>query len=125
MSTFTKKTLEAAAKINARYLEARMQDAIKLGLSPSQDHPCAKLPINLRAENGGGFVCIWRKKDDPLNDGSDCARKCTVDDWLSIASNCCGEWYIDGGWGGPPGPIKVRWDDVAKQWINCGFPPWN
>ena len=87
---------------------------------------CARLNATLRAENGAGFgfVCIWRRKGDPLDDGTDHARKCTVEEWLSKPENFGGEWYIDGGWGGPPGPIKVRWDAAAKQWVNCGFPPW-
>lgn len=45
----------------------------------------------------------------------------TVGEFLSIPNNQSGSWFIDGGWGGPPGPIRVDWD--GKQWINKGFPP--
>jgi len=80
---------------------------------------CSSLPDSLRNENGSGFgfVCIWRIDDE----GED-ARTCTVEEWLSKPENFGGEWLIDGGWGGPPGPIKVRWD--GEKWQNLGFPPW-
>lgn len=82
---------------------------------------CELLPEQLRKENGGGFgfVCIWRKDNH-----EDTARKCTVEEWLSMPENFGGEWLIDGGWGGPPGPIKVRWNEDKACWENLGFPPW-
>ena len=72
----------------------------------------------LIAENGGGFgfVCIWR-----IGEGGDNARKCTVGDWLSNPENQSGTWLIDGGWGGPPGPIHVRWGEADKAWENGGY----
>lgn len=80
------------------------------------------LPPDLVREKGGkyGFVCIWRMP----RDGSDEARRCTVGDFLNRPENASGSWYIDGGWGGPPGPIRVDWDDSKKAWVNRGFPPW-
>lgn len=77
----------------------------------------------LANERGGsfGFVCIWRKKDDPLNDGSDHARKCSVGEFLSMPDNQKGTWFIDGGWGGPPGAIHVRWNEKTSEWENGGF----
>lgn len=82
---------------------------------------CRLLPDTLIGEKGGGFgfVCIWRMP----RDGSDTARRCTVGDFLSRNENIGGIWYIDGGWGGPPGPIRVDWDDSEKVWRNRGFPP--
>jgi len=69
-------------------------------------------------ENGGGcgFVCIWR-----LGDRGDSARKCTVGEWLSRPGNQEGTWLIDGGWGGPPGPIYVRWNPNEQVWENGGY----
>ena len=45
----------------------------------------------------------------------------TVGEFLSRHQS--GEWLIDGGWGGPPGPLRVKWD--GNDWINLGFPPWD
>lgn len=78
----------------------------------------------LSSENGGdyGFVCIWREKGDPLDDGSDHARYgITVGQWLSQEENQAGTWFVDGGWGGPPGAIHVRWNEDKKVWDNGGF----
>jgi hypothetical protein len=77
----------------------------------------------LAIEDGGafGFVCIWRKPGDPLDDGSDHARTCTVGEFLSLPENQKGTWLIDGGWGGPPGPIHVRWNKNTSEWENGGF----
>lgn len=76
----------------------------------------------LAKERGGeyGFLCIWRKKGDPLDDGS-CVRNCSVEDWLGRPENQVGTWLIDGGWGGPPGPIYVRWNEDSEEWENGGF----
>ncbi|WDQ26702.1 hypothetical protein phiKPNH21_00090 [Klebsiella phage phi_KPN_H2] len=77
----------------------------------------------LAAEDGGGFgfVCIWREKGDPLDDGSDHARHCSVGEFLSRPENQKGKWLIDGGWGGPPGPIHVQWNEETNEWENGGF----
>ncbi|EPC6068888.1 hypothetical protein M8U49_06850 [Enterobacter hormaechei] len=77
-----------------------------------------QLGENLANENGGGygFVCIWRKKGDPLDDGSNHARHCSVGEFLSIQENQKGEWLIDGGWGAPPGAIRVRWNELKEEW---------
>jgi hypothetical protein len=76
------------------------------------------LSDNLIEEAGGdfGFVLIWRSGDK-----GDCARKCTVGEFLSQPENQSGTWLIDGGWGGPPGPIHVRWNDAHQCWDNGGF----
>ena len=78
---------------------------------------------NLAAEDGGGsgFVCIWRKSGDPLDDGADHARRCSVGEFLSLPENQRGTWLVDGGWGGPPGPIHIRWDESTQEWENGGF----
>ena len=80
---------------------------------------CKNLPAGLRKESGmpGVGVCIWR--DDR---SVEFCGETTVEDFLSREENCSGEWFIDGGWGGPPGPIKVHWN--GKVWIDEGFPPW-
>ena len=72
----------------------------------------------LANENGGrcGFVCIWRKDQKSNRD-----IKCYVWEWLGKAENQNGTWFIDGGWGGPPGPIHVRWNERTKEWENGGY----
>jgi hypothetical protein len=76
------------------------------------------LPKVLVDERGGGFgfVCIWRSGDHGAS-----GRKCSVGEWLSNPDNQSGAWLIDGGWGGPPGPIHVRWNEEQKAWENGGF----
>lgn len=83
---------------------------------------CRLLPPTLVRENGGGFgfVCIWRRGDN-----GESARRCTVGEFLSLPETRGGSWYIDGGWGGPPGPIRVDWDESVAAWRNRGFPPWD
>jgi hypothetical protein len=75
------------------------------------------LPEQLINEDGGefGFVFIWREGD------SGGERTGTVGEWLSHPDNQSGTWMIDGGWGGPPGPIHVRWDELNSEWINGGY----
>jgi hypothetical protein len=63
-------------------------------------------------------VCIWR----PDRSEDVCVEQ-TVGEFLSEPQRQSGEWLIDGGWGGPPGPIKVRW--AGGQWQVLGFPPWS
>jgi len=72
----------------------------------------------LADEGGGeyGFVCIWR-----IGDNSNSSRECTVKEFLSRPDNQNGTWLIDGGWGGPPGPIHVRWNGELNKWENGGF----
>ncbi len=82
-----------------------MTDALRL-LSPTL--------INERGM--GGIVCIWRKDDH-----RDSGRSGSVGEWLSTPEHQRGDWYIDGGWGGPPGPLVVRWDDEQRAWLNGGF----
>lgn len=82
-----------------------------------------QIGASLAREDGGGkgFVCIWRRKGDPLDDDSDHDRHCTVGEFLSRPENQRGVWLIDGGWGGPPGPIHVRWNEQTNEWENGGF----
>lgn len=77
----------------------------------------------LANERGGifGFVGIWREKGDPLDDGKECYRYCSVGEFLSKEENKKGTWCIDGGWGYPPGPIHVRWNEITMEWENGGF----
>ena len=77
-------------------------------------------------DSEGWFVCVWRKDDH-----SDSSRRCTVGEFLSRPENQRGTWLIDGGWGGPPGPIHVRWNEATNEWENGGYcgrkfhvPPW-
>lgn len=61
---------------------------------------------------------IWR----PDRSEEHVFRGKSVGEFLDDASNQSGAWLIDGGWFGPPGPIRVRW--VDGEWVNDGFPPW-
>lgn len=49
----------------------------------------------------------------------------TVGEFLSRTENQNGDWFLDGGWGGPPGPIMLHWDELFQQWISFGYPPWD
>lgn len=49
--------------------------------------------------------------------------KTSVEEFLSRPENQSGAWFIDGGWGGPPGRIKVEWHN--GQWVDRGFPPYD
>lgn len=75
------------------------------------------LPAALIAEDGGayGFVCIWRRGEDAP------PRRCTVGEFLSRQENQSGAWLIDGGWGGPPGAVHVRWDAALLEWEYGGY----
>jgi len=77
---------------------------------------CQFLSKALREEKGMPDigVCIWR----PDRSVEFCGVT-TVEEFLSRSENCSGEWFIDGGWGGPPGPIKVIWLD--GNWVSKGF----
>lgn len=74
----------------------------------------ASLPKNLVNENGGGFgfVMIWQGDNE-----HQWTR--TVGAFLSMPENQFGTWLIDGGWGGPPGPIHVRWN--GDSWESGGY----
>jgi len=80
---------------------------------------CDNLSDVLRKEKGipGIGVCIWRQ-----DRSVEFCKYLPVEEFLSREENQSGEWLIDGGWGGPPGPIKVVWKD--GKWENHGFPPW-
>ena len=43
----------------------------------------------------------------------------TVGEFLLDPANQSGTWLIDGGWGGPPGPIYVRWNGTF--WEHGGY----
>lgn len=45
----------------------------------------------------------------------------SVESFLSKPENFGGSWMIDGGWGGPPGPVVVRWDEAARCWDQLGY----
>jgi hypothetical protein len=81
---------------------------------------CRNLSDTLRNERGMPpiGVAIWRQGDrgDDVN-----YVTTTVEEFLSKPENQAGTWLIDGGWGGPPGPIHVDWDETAQAWINQGF----
>jgi hypothetical protein len=76
-----------------------------------------EIPPSVLAENGGGFgfVCIWQEGQPQPH-----ARySVTVEQWLSNPENQHGTWFIDGGWGGPPGAIHVRWN--GSRWEYGGY----
>jgi hypothetical protein len=82
-------------------------------------NPCCALPEELRNENGGpfGFVAIGRPGQN-----DDCYRHgVAVEEFLSKPENFGGTWLIDGGWGGPPGPVRVDWLTSESRWQCRGF----
>jgi hypothetical protein len=69
----------------------------------------------LQAERGIGGVSFVS------GDGSEeHFFKGSVAEFLLDPKNQHGLWRIDGGWGGPPGPIHVRWNEQGF-WENGGF----
>jgi hypothetical protein len=80
---------------------------------------CARLPESLRRESGSPSigVALWRP-DRPLGEPAKW-HVGTVEEFLSRPENQSGIWLIDGGWGGPPGPLTVAW--TGKDWENCGW----
>jgi hypothetical protein len=86
--------------------------------------PCRTLSNNLRNENGGnyGFVVIGRPYRITDLDADDCYRYgVNVEQFLSKPENFGGTWLIDGGWGGPPGPIRVDWLARELRWQCRGY----
>jgi hypothetical protein len=83
--------------------------------------PCRTLSDVLRNENGGdhyGFVAISR----PGQAGDGCYRYgVTVEQFLGMPENFGGTWLIDGGWGGPPGPVRVDWLSSELRWQCRGY----
>lgn len=77
--------------------------------------PTNGLPPALAEETGmpGVGVMIWRRGEGrgPMWQG-------TVGEFLGRPDYQNGTWLIDGGWGGPPGPIEVDWIDGA--WVDQG-----
>lgn len=83
--------------------------------TPERQSIFREISQGLQAEKGMGGVSIWRqdKSENYFYEGS-------VGDFLSDSANQFGTWMIDGGWGGPPGPIVVRWNSDGF-WENGGF----
>lgn len=78
-----------------------------------QIHPSLR---NERGECVDTFIlCIWR----PGTTARSFAKGQSVGEFLSNPANQSGTWLIDGGWGGPPGPIHVRWN--GEFWENGGY----
>lgn len=93
----------------ATMTKSRRDDGTMRGL-----FPLGQLRKQLIEEAGLGCfsVAIWRRGHNPLMwDG-------TVGEFLERSDNQSGTWLIDGGWGGPPGPIEVDWID--GEWIDQG-----
>lgn len=63
-------------------------------------------------------LCIWRKGST----AGSIEKGKSVGEFLSDPANQSGTWLIDGGWGGPPGPIHVRWN--GSFWENGGYCGW-
>lgn len=82
---------------------------------PYEKHPLCRLRKELIEERGMllAGVAIWRRGEGagPLWVG-------TVGEFLDRPDYQSGTWLIDGGWGGPPGPIEVDWID--GEWIDQG-----
>lgn len=76
--------------------------------------PLCLLPDSLKDEAGmpSVGVAIWRRGEVST------PREGTVGEFLERPDNQSGTWLIDGGWGGPPGPVEVDWIDGA--WVDQG-----
>lgn len=61
-------------------------------------------------------ICIFR-----IDRSIEISHKGSVEEWLSMPENQSGLWLIDGGWGGPPGAIHVRWNAFKHEWVNGGY----
>lgn len=81
------------------------------------------LPQNLIDEKGMPGVGVAYKWLNGPKGGEVGYFQETVGEWLSRPENQGGTWLIDGGWGGPPGPLRVDWANGA--WVSRGFPPWS
>lgn len=84
-----------------------------------QDIP--KTLLNERGVPGVGVSYKWLRQREGVEVGY---FRETVGERLSKPESQSGTWYIDGGWGGPPGPVRLDWDESGKKWANRGFPPW-
>jgi len=62
-------------------------------------------------------VAFWR----PSHGAPTTYFKGPAGEFLGRPENRSGTWCIDGGWGGPPGPIHVRWNEQLSEWENGGF----
>lgn len=86
---------------------------------PNRKSALRALPVRLCEERGmpDVGVAIWRpdRSEEVMWHG-------TVGEFLGDPLRLSGRWLIDGGWGGPPGPVAVEWDGEA--WRNLGFPPY-
>lgn len=67
-------------------------------------------------------VFIWRQGESETLANPRTRKMVTVGEFLGRPDNQSGSWLIDAGWGGPPGPIRVRW--VDGDWVYDGFPPY-
>lgn len=80
------------------------------------ENPTEPLGERLRKEAGmpgiGVSICRPGRDESHMWNG-------TVESFLLMPEHQSGTWLIDGGWGGPPGPIHVRWTGVA--WESGGF----
>ena len=76
------------------------------------------LPQVLIDERGMPGLGVSIKRRDQKKSG---LVTCSVGEWLDRPEHQSGGWLIDGGWGGPPGPIYVHWDQQSGAWVNWGF----
>lgn len=70
-------------------------------------NPLGKLPQKILDQSG----VIWRKG------GEEYSGKLRL--FFEDHKNQSGVWYVDCGWGGPPGALAFQW--VNNKWINRGF----
>jgi hypothetical protein len=89
-------------------------------MSNQASNPCRTLSQDLCSENGGSFGLVAIFRPGQLGD-SVYRRGVTVEQFLCQPENFGGSWLIDGGWGGPPGPVRVDWLDSKSRWMCRGY----
>jgi hypothetical protein len=113
----------------AKARRAAVEDAMLVGrwamqrATETDDKVLRAVPRSLLNERGwGGALCIWR----PVGGVEFVLSGSSVREFLLKPEHQSGTWLIDGGWGAPPGPLFVRWENDAwtygGYWTDRGAP---
>lgn len=61
-------------------------------------------------------VCFWREdRREPTKTAK------SVKEFLEDPANQKGFWLMDGGWGGPPGPVVLKYHRFMGVWTFHGY----